>query len=57
LELVRGDLPPRGSWTAASRWDGWARGGEITTAVAFMLSDAASYITGAHVAVDGRFLA
>lgn len=30
---------------------------EIATAVAFLLSDDASYITGAHLAVDGGFLA
>ena len=29
---------------------------EIATAVAFLLSDEASYITGAHLAVDGGFL-
>ena len=32
-------------------------GREIATVVAFLLSDEASYITGAHVAVDGGFLA
>ncbi|XVU28933.1 SDR family NAD(P)-dependent oxidoreductase [Actinoplanes sp. CA-054009] len=31
-------------------------GREIATAVAFLLSDEASYITGAHLAVDGGFL-
>jgi NAD(P)-dependent dehydrogenase (short-subunit alcohol dehydrogenase family) len=29
---------------------------EIATAVAFLLSGEASYITGAHLAVDGGFL-
>ena len=29
---------------------------EIGTAVAFLLSDDASYVTGAHLAVDGGFL-
>jgi enoyl-[acyl-carrier-protein] reductase (NADH) len=32
-------------------------GEEIATAIAFLLSDDASYITGAHLAVDGGFLA
>ena len=32
-------------------------GREIATVVAFLLSDEASYITGAHIAVDGGFLA
>ena len=32
------------------------RGDEIATAIAFLLSDDASYITGAHLAVDGGFL-
>jgi NAD(P)-dependent dehydrogenase (short-subunit alcohol dehydrogenase family) len=32
-------------------------GEQIATAVAFLLSDDASYITGAHLAVDGGFLA
>jgi len=32
-------------------------GREIATAVAFLLSDEASYINGAHLAVDGGFLA
>lgn len=31
-------------------------GREIATAVAFLLSDEASYITGAHLAVDGGYL-
>ena len=30
---------------------------EIAAAVAFLLSDEASYINGAHIAVDGGFLA
>jgi len=33
------------------------RAEEIATAVCFLLSDDASYITGAHIAVDGGFLA
>jgi len=32
-------------------------GEEIATAIAFLLSDEASYINGAHLAVDGGFLA
>ncbi|MFE4682981.1 SDR family oxidoreductase [Streptomyces sp. NPDC056721] len=30
---------------------------EIATTVAFLPSDDASYVTGAHLTVDGRFLA
>ncbi|KAH6976687.1 3-oxoacyl-reductase [Ilyonectria destructans] len=33
------------------------QGREIATAAAFLLSDEASYVTGAHLAVDGGFLA
>nr|WP_256257167.1 SDR family oxidoreductase [Streptomyces sp. MUSC 14] len=33
------------------------RGEGIATAVALLLSDDASYVTGAHLAVDGGFLA
>jgi NAD(P)-dependent dehydrogenase (short-subunit alcohol dehydrogenase family) len=32
-------------------------GREVATAIAFLLSDDASYITGAHLAVHGGFLA
>lgn len=32
-------------------------GAEVATAIAFLLSDDASYISGAHLAVDGGFLA
>jgi NAD(P)-dependent dehydrogenase (short-subunit alcohol dehydrogenase family) len=32
-------------------------GREIATAVAFLLSEDASYVVGAHLAVDGGFLA
>jgi NAD(P)-dependent dehydrogenase (short-subunit alcohol dehydrogenase family) len=31
-------------------------GHEVATSIAFLLSDDASYITGAHLAVDGGFL-
>lgn len=36
---------------------GVGTGRDIATAIAFLLSDEASYITGAHLAIDGGFLA
>jgi 3-oxoacyl-[acyl-carrier protein] reductase len=33
----------------------WAQPNEVVQPVCFLLSDAASYITGQHLAVDGGF--
>lgn len=57
-EMTQAD--PEGTQQVASRGVPLGRigtGEEIATAVAFLLSDDASYITGAHLAVDGGFLA
>jgi NAD(P)-dependent dehydrogenase (short-subunit alcohol dehydrogenase family) len=57
-EMTQAD--PEGTREVASRGIPLGRVGaseEIATAVAFLLSDDASYITGAHLAVDGGFLA
>jgi NAD(P)-dependent dehydrogenase (short-subunit alcohol dehydrogenase family) len=57
-EMTRAD--PESTQQVASRGVPLGRigtGEEIATAVAFLLSDDASYITGAHLAVDGGFLA
>jgi NAD(P)-dependent dehydrogenase (short-subunit alcohol dehydrogenase family) len=51
---------PEGTQAVADRGIPMRRVGaapEVATAVAFLLSDDASYITGAHLAVDGGFLA
>jgi NAD(P)-dependent dehydrogenase (short-subunit alcohol dehydrogenase family) len=48
------------AWVVANRGVPLGRvrtGEQIATAVAFLLSDDASYSSGAHLAVDGGFLA
>jgi NAD(P)-dependent dehydrogenase (short-subunit alcohol dehydrogenase family) len=57
-EMTQAD--PEGAQEVAERGIPLGRvgtGEEIATAVAFLLSDEASYINGAHLAVDGGFLA
>ena len=57
-EMTQAD--PAGTQAVAERGIPLSRvgtGREIATAIAFLLSDDASYINGAHLAVDGGFLA
>jgi NAD(P)-dependent dehydrogenase (short-subunit alcohol dehydrogenase family) len=57
-EMTQGN--PEGAQRVAERGIPLGRlgtGDEIATAIAFLLSDDASYINGAHLAVDGGFLA